>query len=83
MRQPCLTTTPSSRLATSSQRSVASSRKSKISFHLITAIGSRLLVEQLDDRVLVHAVGLVLELLDARGELEHAVALLERGQRLA
>ena len=37
---PCLTTTPSSTLATSSQRSVASSRKSSTSFHLITEIGS-------------------------------------------
>src|SRR6185436_9209413 len=37
----CLTMTPSSRLATSSHRSVAASRKSKISFHLMTAIGSR------------------------------------------
>ena len=38
---PFLTITPSTRLPTSSQRSVAASRKSKISFHLITAIGSR------------------------------------------
>src|SRR4030095_1488778 len=33
---PCLTTTPSSTLAQSSQRSVASSRRSSISFHLMT-----------------------------------------------
>ncbi len=37
--QACLTTTPSSTLATSSQRSVAASRKSRISFHLMIAIG--------------------------------------------
>ena len=80
--QPCLTTTPSSRLPTSSQRSVAASRKSKISFHLMTVIGSRLLVEELDDAVLVHAVGFMFELVDSRRELQDAVALLERAERL-
>ena len=38
-RQACLTTTPSSTLATSSQRSVAASRKSRISFHLMIVTG--------------------------------------------
>ena len=40
-RYPCLTMTPSRTLATSSQRSVASSRKSSVSFHFMTTIGSR------------------------------------------
>ena len=39
------------------------------------------LVEERDDGVLVHAVGFTFELIDARGELEHALALLlEDGQ---
>ena len=41
-----------------------------------------LVVEQLDDRVLVAAIGLVLELLDLRRELQDAGAPLQRGQRL-
>ena len=59
--------TPSSTLATSSQRSVASSRKSSVSFHFITTIGSLLVVEQPADRLLVHAVGFVLEPVDLDG----------------
>ena len=38
-----------------------------------------LLVEERDDGVLVDAVGLALELVDARGQLEDAVPSLERG----
>ena len=75
MRQPCLTTTPSSRLPTSSQRSVAASRKSKISFHLMTAIGIAFLVEQRHDGILVHAVGFAFELVDAGGQFQHACPL--------
>jgi hypothetical protein len=40
-----------------------------------------LLVEERDDGVLVDAIGFTLELVDARRELEHAVAFLERCQR--
>src|SRR5205814_9053657 len=41
IHQPCFTTTFSRRLATSSQRSVASSSRSKISFHFRMITGSR------------------------------------------
>src|SRR5581483_10564051 len=41
-----------------------------------------LVVEQLDDRILVDAVGLVFELADARRKLQHAFAPLEQRERL-
>src|SRR5512138_2694033 len=43
--------------------------------------GVTLLVEELDDRILVDAIRFVLELFDARGHFEHAVAPFERMQR--
>jgi hypothetical protein len=87
--------TPSSRLATSSQRSVAEQVGD-----VLAAIGGGLeeiedllpldhrdrisvfLIEQFDNRVLVHAVGFVFKLADARGELQHTRALVERADRL-
>src|SRR5678815_3128654 len=42
-----------------------------------------LLIEELDDGVLMHAVCLVLELFDARGHLENAIAAFQRGECFA
>ena len=39
-----------------------------------------LLVEQRDDRILVHAVGFALELIDPRGKLRDPVCFLERAE---
>ena len=79
--QACLTTTPSSTLATSSQRSVAASRKSRISFHLMIVDRVLLFLEQAADRVLVRAIGLVLEAIDLDRRLGDAMAPLERLHR--
>ena len=80
-RYAFLTTTPSRRLATSSQRSVASSRKSRISFHLMIITAIVFVVEETPERTLVDAIGFVLEAIDLDGALGHARALLERLDR--
>ena len=56
--------TPSSTFATSSQRSVASSRKSSVSFHFMTTIGSRSSSNSRLTACWCDAVGLVLEPVD-------------------
>ena len=57
------------------------SRKSSISFHLMIAIGSLLVVEQPAQRLLVDAVGLVLEAVDLDGVRDEPLVLLEGLER--
>ena len=80
---PCLTMTPSSTLATSSQRSVAASRKSSVSFHLMIAIGSRSSSNSRLSDFLMDAIGLVLEAVDFDGVRDEPLVLLERVEPLA
>ena len=73
--------TPSSTLATSSQRSVASSRKSSVSFHLITTIGSFSSSNSRLTRLLVDAIGFVLEPVDLDRVGDQSLVLFQRVER--
>ena len=78
---PCLTTTPSITLATSSQQSVICSSTSNSSFHLMIRIGSVSRVEEPLHRLLVRAIGFVLEPVDLDGVRLHGLLRRQRLER--